>query len=239
MAKNWTLKEAAEVIAAGENKEELQEICKRYPLTAVTIAKIGVNEGFATLLTAMPDHVTMLKLERAFKEGVEETEEGDDEEQEEAGGEEKDLSEMTTKQLIALCVKRGIKANKYGKPKAYYIELLEGGSDEADDEEEDEEQEEINYKEMSAVELFKLCKKRGIKTEPKKKVADYVKLLEAADETEAADDEDEEEDWEDEKPTKKAPAASKKTATAKSKAIGKKAAAAAEEEEEDNEDWDI
>ena len=66
-----------------------------------------------------------------------------------------------------------------------------------------EETEEVDYSEMNAMELFKLCKKRGIKAEPKKKAAEYIKLLKAAD---AKLEGNEEEDWEEEeeeKPAKK------------------------------------
>ena len=81
---------------------------------------------------------------------------------------------------------------------------------------------------MTAVELFKLCKKRGISAQPKKKAAEYIELLKAADEP--AEDEDEEEDWEEEeeKPAKKS--AGKKAAK-EPKAKAKKAAA--------DDEWDI
>ena len=75
---------------------------------------------------------------------------------------------------------------------------------------------------MTAMELFKECKKRGIKTEPKQKASVYIKLLEADDAKQNASA-DEDDDWgddEDEKPSKP----SKKT---------KKPV------EDDDDDWDI
>lgn len=254
MAKNWTLKEAVNVVTAGENKEAIQEIGKRFPLTTVAIAKIGKNEGVEALMSVMPDHVTMLKLERAFKEGVEESDVDEDEEieateeAEETG--DQDLSEMTSKQLYALCVKRGIKAKKYGVNKQYYLELLnsDGEADEEAEEAEEAEAEEeaadeVDYESMKAPELYSLCKKRGIKVQPKQKAAVYIKALKAADAEVEEDTDAEDDNWDDEEEEapapKKAPAkkekatkgADKKAAPAKK--TSKKAA------EDDDEDWDI
>lgn len=228
MAKNWTLKEAVQVITEGTDKAAIQELGKKFPITVVAIAKMGANEGTQTIFGAMPEHMTMLKMERALKEGIEDTEEDAVAEAEDGDANEAadtDLSSMTTKQLYNLCIKRGIKANKYGKSKSYYIELLEGGSDQAEDEAEDEE-EKSKYSEMSAVELYKLCKKRGIKVEPKQKAAVYVAALEKAD---AAAEPEEEDDWgEDEEEKETKPAKSSKSAKVK------KAPA-----DNDDDDWDI
>lgn len=247
MAKNWTLKEAVAVITEGKSKEEIQELGKRYPITAVAIAKLVMNDGLQTIMSAMPDHVTMLKLERTLKDGVEETE--DDEEVDDTAGTEdagdEDLESMTTKQLYALCVKRGIKANKYGKPKSYYIELLKGGSDEedeADEEEVGEEEAGESYEDMTAIDLYKLCKKRGLKPEPKKKASEYIKLLKAADAE--VDDEDGDDDWneeeEEKKPVAKKPA-KKEAAKKEEKKPAKKESSkkAKEEEDDEDDDWDI
>ena len=91
-----------------------------------------------------------------------------------------------------------------------------------------EETEEVDYSEMNAMELFKLCKKRGIKAEPKKKAAEYIKLLKAADAKLEGNDE-EEEDWEEEEEVKEKPAK-------KSKPVAKTKKA---EEDDDEEEWDI
>lgn len=249
MAKNWTLKEAVAVITEGKSKEEIQELGKRYPITAVAIAKLVMNDGLQTIMSAMPDHVTMLKLERALKDGVEEAEDDEDEVDDTAGTEDvgdEDLESMTTKQLYALCVKRGIKANKYSKPKSYYIELLTGNdvaevnTEEAEAEEAEEEEAGESYEDMNAMDLYKLCKKRGIKAEPKKTAKEYIKLLKAADaeaESEEADD-----DWDDEEEEEKKPVAKKAPKKEEKKPAKKessKKAKAKEEEEDEEDDWDI
>lgn len=96
---------------------------------------------------------------------------------------------------------------------------------------EDADEDEVDYSSMTAPELFKECKKRGIKAELKKPAKYYIGLLKKADE-EAAEDSDD--DWgeeEEEKPAKKpAKAADKKPA----KKENKKAA-----DEDEDEDWDI
>lgn len=69
-----------------------------------------------------------------------------------------------------------------------------------DDDDWDEDQEEaMDYSEMSAKELFKLCKERGIEAKIKKPEKYYIKLLEEYDQQqEDWNDDDEEDDWEDE-----------------------------------------
>lgn len=71
--------------------------------------------------------------------------------------------------------------------------------DDYDNEEFEDESEEQDYSEMSSVELFKLCKERGIDALKRKPEKYYIKLLEeddaAHDEWEDGEDEDE---WEDE-----------------------------------------
>lgn len=251
MAKNWTLKEAVVEITKGTNKEAIQELGKKFPLTSIAIAKMGSNAGIETLFGGMPEHMTMLKMERSLKEGVSETADEDEDvdttseavedASDDAAGD-VDYNTMTTKQLYEMCIKKGLKVNKYGKPKSYYIEQLTGAVEDAV-EDEDDEQAEVegpDYSTMSAVELFKLCKKRGIKAEPKKKASVYVALLQKADEaSKEVVDEEEDDDWDEdddeqveEKSTKKAP--EKKQPAKKESKPAKKA-----EPEDDEEDWDI
>ena len=246
MAKNWTLKEAVVEITKGTNKEAIQELGKKFPLTSIAIAKAGSNAGIETLFGGMPEHMTMLKMERSLKEGISEAADEDEDinatsdAAEDAADEvtgDVDYNTMTTKQLYELCVKKGLKVSKYGKPKSYYIEQLTGATADEDELEEADEAEEVSaYDDMSAVELFKLCKKRGIKTEPKKKASVYIALLQKADAAVQADDEEEDEDWGDEeaeeKPTKKASV--KKQPAKKENKPTKKA-----ESDDEEEDWDI
>lgn len=148
-----------------------------------------------------------------------------------------------------------------------YLKKYGPGAAEAEDEEADEDwgEEEADtpadpYEGKTAVELFKECKKRGIKAPAKKSDKFYADLLrkadaEAAETEEAEDDEDgwEEVDIEEErkaakkaeevekKAEKKAPAKKAPAKKAPAKAPAKKAATkkAEPEDDDDDDDWDI
>jgi hypothetical protein len=67
------------------------------------------------------------------------------------------------------------------------------------EQEDDEETEEVDYYSMKAMDLYKLCQKRGIEAEPKHRTKYYITLLEKADqeaETPAeSSDDDDDDDW--------------------------------------------
>lgn len=198
MATNWTLAGATKEILAG-NKEAIQDVGRRFPLTANAIASMGNNQGALTLINAMPDYITARKIEAILKDGVQES----DDVEEVIETEEEDVKE-----------EKPAKKEKAEKKPAKKEKEVEPKEETADDS--------VDYSKMTAVELFKLCKKRGIKVEPKQKADVYIKALKAADEPEDTDDwgEDEEE----EKPVKKP---------------SKKAAKPVKKEEEEDDDWDI
>lgn len=91
------------------------------------------------------------------------------------------------------------------------------------------EEDEGEYAGMSAMDLYKECKNRGIKAAAKKPAKYYVELLEKDD---ASSDDDDWDDEPEEKPAKKAPA---------KKAAAKKPAKKAEPDDDDDDDdeWDI
>lgn len=229
--KNWTVKEAAKVIRENKDAEAVKEIVKHFPLFAVIVA----GKDFDGLTDAMPEHMTVRKIENELNNGSTGDVE-DDEDQAEDDTAAEDLENMSTKQLIALCGKRGIKVPKYGKNKQFYLDALNGAGDEDEDTDVDETEEEED-----PVALYKKCKKAGLKVAPKKSAKYYKdQLAKAAAEDDDTDDED---DWDDEeeeeKPAKKAP----KKAPAKKGA--KKPVKKSEPEEDDDEDdededeWDI
>ena len=202
MAKNWTMKEALEAVATG-NKEGLQDLGRRFPLTIIALAKGDIE----TIINALPDYITARKIESVLKDGVQETSDDDNVEVEEEVVEEKPAK-----------AKKEKAAKKPAK------------EEQVEEDEDDETSDEIDYSSMNAVELFKLCKKRGIKVEPKQKATVYVKALKAADE---ATNEENDDDWEEEEETKPV-----KKAAKKEKAPAKKPAKNVEEEDDDD-DWDI
>ena len=85
--------------------------------------------------------------------------------------------------------------------KAYPCEDEDGNVLGDDDENwgEDEDDEAPDYSEMSAKELYKLCKERDLDVEPKKPQKYYIKQLEAADQAEDdwGDSDDDDDEWED------------------------------------------
>lgn len=115
--------------------------------------------------------------------------------------EEIDYSEMSPKELYALCEEREIEAEPKMKAK-YYIDLLEEydeeNSDNDNDDWGDDSEEEVDYSEMSAKELYNLCKERDIEAAPKKPEKYYINLLKENDKAHEDwddSDEDEEDDW--------------------------------------------
>lgn len=125
-----------------------------------------------------------------------------------------------------------------------YLEKYGEGGAPADDDEDDAEEEIEGYEGKSAVELYKLCKSRKIKAEPKKPAKYYIDLLKKADavaeEDEGDDDEEEWDDDEEEAPAPKKSGKGDKKAAAKTEkpAKGGKGKKAAEDDDDDDE-WEI
>jgi hypothetical protein len=259
MAKNYTLKEAANIIADGKKKDEIIEIGRRFPLLAVSLTSViaQAKENFLDFINYMPDHITANKINSAMKSDVEETEEDDSEEAEaetpkkaekpvkkvpakKAEAEASDYDSMSGAKLYDLIKNAGkikdLKAKGFGTKKADMIAYLAENPIDADAEadEIEEENEGTKYDDMSAMELFKECKKRGIKAAPKKPAKFYVELLVKSDESTDAEDD---EDWDEEPEEKPAKKVEKKSEKKAEKKPAKKAEP--EEDEDDGDDWDI
>lgn len=187
MAKTWTVNEAYNAIKAND-VNGIADFGKRFPLATTALARAGVNEGLDVLFGAMPDRVTMRILEMQLKDGVSEV--ADDENEEVA--EEKPVKEKKAKaEKKAEKPAKAEKAEKKAAPKKA-AKKAEPVEEEVEDD--DVEDDTPDYSSMSAPELFKLCKKRGIKVEPKQKSTVYIKALEAADNGDDADSDDGD-DW--------------------------------------------
>lgn len=115
----------------------------------------------------------------------------------------------------------------------------------ADDDADDDEAEETgdNYEGKSAMDLYKLCKSRKIKAEPKKPAKYYIGLLKKADEAAAAaEDAEDDEEWDDDEEedaalAKKPAKTDKKAAKPAEKPApkGKKKV----DEDDDDDEWEI
>lgn len=236
--RNWTIKEAVEVINANQDQEAIKEIAKHFPQFFMAVCK----NDLVALTSAMGEKFTLRRLQfnATAAEMMDDEENTDSKATEDTDAGEEDLSAMSTKELMKLCDKRGIKVPHYGKNKQFYLDALQGGVGEEEEEEkaEDAGEETDEYEGKSAMELYKLCKKRGISVEPKKSAKTYIAALKKADEA-GAEDEAEDEGWdeaeeEEEKPTSKP--ANKKSSSTKAKGKGKKDE---EPTEDDGDDWDI
>lgn len=242
--RNWTIKDAVEEINKG-NQEAIAEVAKHFPVAFMAIVK----NDLAMLAAGMGDKFTLRRLDFSSVETDEDTDADDVMNAPEAGAEagDEDLNAMSTKQLMALCDKRGIKVPHYGKNKQFYLDALQGasGTDEAEEAEEEVAEETTDaYEGKSAMELYKECKKRGIKAEQKKPAKYYIGLLKKADEAEAEEVEVEAEDegWDDEEeevPTKPTKGGNKDKGKKAEKPSAKAKAKEEAAEDDEDEEWDI
>lgn len=190
MAKTWTVTEAYNAIKTND-KEGIADFGKRFPLATTALAKSGVNDGMDMLMSGMPERVTMRILEMQLKDGVADVSDDDDAAEEVA--EEKPVK-AEKKEKAAKAEKAEKTEKKAEKPKKA-AKKAEPVEEDDDEEAEAPADETPDYKSMGAVDLFKLCKKRGIKVEPKQKASVYIKALEAADNGSDDEDADEGDDW--------------------------------------------
>lgn len=259
MAKNYTFAEAVAIINEGKDLEAIADIGRRYPILMhkVTAVTAVAGKAFVDLMSFMPDYLTTNKVNTAMKAAVGETEateaEVDDEIKEpkkmaEATEEDEasagtDYESMSAKEMWDLLGKAGKRKLAKSTKKADLIEACkqafgEGATTEGEAEAETEETEaqtEANpYDGKSAMELFKECKKRGIKAAPKKPAKFYADLL-VKNDAEATENNTEsgEDEW-DEEP-KEEPKAKKSASKSEKKAAKK----AEPKEESEDDDWDI
>lgn len=288
MAKNYTMAEVANIFAEKSDFEAMTDIGKRYPLLAIKMTALVTKapEETADIFSYMPDYLSANKVNKAIKDGGEDVSDSDVEDDEtteapaekpakkpvakkeakaapKAKAEGTDYDSMNNKQMYDLLgelnERKACKAEFGDLSKASMTAYLKKHHGDGTAEAEDEAEEEVGkYDGKKAPELYALCKKRGIKAEPKKTAKYYIGLLEKADaeeaeeepedddwgdETEAEDEaepdtDDDEDEWKEpeEKPKKKAGRPKKAAA----KPVAKKAPKKVEEEsEDDDDDWDI
>lgn len=228
MAKNWTAYEAAKEIIEGKNKENICEIGSRYPMLTREVAVAGDKIlVILKALPKVTARVLETGLKDGVEMDAPETEEETKEAETESEDEDFDYTDMTAANLYKMCCARGISSKCKSRKKDALIELLEkfdrGELDEEepkkeakkaskgkakkaepvveeddDDWDTEDDEEKDPYEGKTAMELFKMCKERGIKAKTKMKADAYVKLLKKADaesEAEEAED-DEDDDWE-------------------------------------------
>lgn len=202
--KNYTLSEAVAIIAEGKDLEAITDLGKKFPFLSIKIAKLTTMAKDEFVdFMSYMPEYLTIKKVNNTVKTIDETKETESEETTEAE-EQKEPK------------KRGRKPKQ--KVEAVPVE---------------ETHEEEKYEEMTAPDLFKLCKSRGIKTMPKKPARFYINLLEKDDKSKAVEEEVEpDDDWDTDDETEKE----------EPKKVAKKAdkkKVEEEEEEEDEESWDI
>lgn len=267
MAKNYTFAEAVRIINEGKDMEAIADIGRRYPIMLHKVGNVCALAGqaFVDLMSYMPDYLTANKVNTALKAaagGNTEAEDADTDADETTENEatETEATEatdapvwndsMSAKQLWDILGKAGKRKLAKSTKKADLVEACKqafgaaAAADEAADAEDDAEETEVTeanpYDGKSAMELFKECKKRGIKAAPKKPAKFYADLLVKNDAEASAETESESDDWDEEEEVKEEPK-SKKAAKKAEKAEEPKAEkkSAKKEEADDDDDWDI
>ena len=135
MAKNWTIGEAFKAVMEGD-KEGILDVGKRFPLSCVMLAK--VNAEAAVIFDALPENMTVRKLESVLKGDIEVSDE-DDANEDAPVVEKKEKKEKVEK-----------KVGKRGRPAKKAVEPDDDedfdDEDEEDEDEEDEDEEEVVVK---------------------------------------------------------------------------------------------
>lgn len=252
MAKNYTFAEAVKIINAGKDMEAITDIGRRFPvlLHKVTNVTAKAGEDFVDLMGYMPDYLTANKVNTALKsaiggnteaEDAGEATEAENTEAEETEAGTPDYESMSAKALWDILGKAGLRKTAKSTKKADLVaackamDAAKNGAEEADEDEAEDEATEANpYEGKSAMDLFKECKKRGIKAAPKKPAKFYADLLVKAD-AEANETEAESDDWDDDAEEKTETKSTTKGAKTEKKS-GKSKKAEAEDEDDD---WDI
>lgn len=257
MAKNYTFAEAVKIINAGKDMESITDIGRRYPVLLNKVTKVAAlaGEDFVDLMSYMPDYLTANKVNTALKNAIGGNNESEDTDADEATEDttgsdetenndgEADYESMSGKQLWDLLGKAGKRKLAKSTKKADLVEACKqafgAGATEETEEDEAEETEANPYEGKSAMELFKECKKRGIKAAPKKNAKFYAELLVKAD-AEANESESESDDWDEDDAEKEEPKTkAKATKKAEPEKKAPKKAAKKEETDDEDDDWDI
>lgn len=193
MAKNYTIKEATEIIKAGTDFEAITDIGRRYPVLAHKLAVLTAKAGdeVVDLMSYMPEYLSANKVNSAIKKSIEGGA-SDDDAEDDAAEVEDDTAEdagsaewnenMSAKQLWEILGKAGKRKLAKSTKKADLVEACKqafgtAAEDEVEDDTEDVTEEAGAYDGKSAMELFKECKKRGIKASAKKPAKFYADLL--------------------------------------------------------------
>lgn len=203
MARTYTIGEAAKILAEGKDVEAVSDIHKRFPMTAQKVleAFAGGKDAVAEMMGYIPDFITTRKVEKQIVTGGSAEDDAEDvaEDAAEPDAADKPAPKKRGRKPAAKAEEDEAEDEKPApkrrgrKPAKAKPEPEPDAAEDEDVEDEDE----GKYSGLNAMQLFKECKKRGIKAAPKKPAKFYVELLEADDAKadDVDDDSDDDDDW--------------------------------------------
>lgn len=203
MARTYTIGEAAKILAEGTDVEAITDIHKRFPMTAQKVleAFAGGKDAVAEMMGYIPDFITTRKVEKQIVSGGSAEDDAEDVAGDAAEPDAADkpapkkrgrkpaakVEDDEAEDEKPAPKRRGRKAKPAPEPES-----------DATEDEDSEDEDDGKYSGMNAMQLFKECKKRGIKAAPKKPAKFYIELLEADDaKADDVDDDsdDDDDDW--------------------------------------------
>lgn len=185
MAKNYTIAEAAQIIAENRDHEALTDLGKRYPLLTQKIARVAVKAGedFVDLMSFMPEYLSANKVNSSIKKMLDEAPDAEDIDDEDVEDEAEE------------------KPVKKAAPKKAAKKVAD-----EEDEDDDAEAGSYDYDSMNNAKMYKLLGEMGKRKDCKEKYGDLshdsmLKYLKKygpkSDASGEADDEDVEDDTDD------------------------------------------
>lgn len=181
MAVNYSVPEILDVLR-GDDADLVSDAFGRFPIISkLLVESDAVDSKLTDKFAAMvPDYVNARKANKTLIENLY------------SSGDTDDNSDTEDDEQAA-------KPAEEVRPEKKAREKKAEPEPEQEDDDEEEETEEVDYNSMKAMDLYKLCQKRGIEAEPKHRTKYYITLLEKADheddapaESESSDDDD---DW--------------------------------------------
>lgn len=173
MAVNYSIPELLEVLR-GNDADLVSDAFRRFPIISKLLVESDAVDSKLTdkFVVMVPDYVNARKANKTLYENLYASGDGNGDDEEQA-----------VEPVEEIRPEKKAPKNKEPEP----------------EQEDDEETDEVDYHSMKAMDLYKLCQKRGIEAEPKHRTKYYITLLEKADqEAEApaeSSDDDDDDDW--------------------------------------------
>lgn len=173
MAVNYSIPELLEVLR-GNDMDLVSDAFRRFPIISKLLVESDAVDSKLTdkFVVMVPDYVNARKANKTLSENLYASGNGDGDDEEQA-----------VEPVEEIRPEKKAPKNKEPEP----------------EQEDDDDTDEVDYHSMKAMDLYKLCQRRGIEAEPKHRTKYYITLLEKADqeaETPAeSSDDDDDDDW--------------------------------------------